>query len=110
MEDDKVRDVIIDTFITSTEAQLRALRRLKNKTRAEVKPEKRMSNLSLIENILQMSDTPLHVKTIIEKVLLLHSVQLDRESIVSALTKKVHRKDRFCRTAPNTFGLIGRQQ
>jgi hypothetical protein len=37
----------------------------------------------------------------------IHGVGLDRESIVSSLTKKVHRRDRFCRTAPNTFGLIG---
>ncbi len=110
MEDDKVRDVIIDAFVISAEAQLRALRRLKNETRAEVRPKKRMSNLSLIEDILQRSETPLHVNVIIEQVRLLHSVTLDRESIVSALTKKVHRKDRFCRTAPNTFGLIGRHQ
>jgi hypothetical protein len=110
MENDKVRDVIIDAFITSTEAQLRALRRLKKETLAEVKPKKRMSNLSLIEDILQRCETPLHVNVIIDQVRLLHSVELDRESIVSALTKKVHRKDRFCRTAPNTFGLIGKHE
>ena len=110
MEHDKVRETVIDVFITSAEAQLRALRRLKKETRAEVSPKKRRSILNLIEDILQRSETPLHVKVIIEQVRLLHAVTLDRESIVSALTKKVHRKNRFCRTAPNTFGLIGRHQ
>jgi len=35
-----------------------------------------------------------------------HGVTLDRESIVSALTKRVARKDRFARTAPNTFSVL----
>jgi hypothetical protein len=110
MKDDKIRGTILDVFITSTQAQLRALRRLKKETQAEVGPEKRRSNLSLVEDILQKSDAPLHVTHIIEQVLQIHGVELDRESIVSSLTKKVHRQDRFCRTAPNTFGLIERHQ
>jgi hypothetical protein len=32
-------------------------------------------------------------------------VSVDRESLVSSLTKKVARQDRFVRTAKNTFGL-----
>ena len=35
--------------------------------------------------------------------------QLDKESIVSALTKRVKRQDRFIKTAPNTFALIARE-
>lgn len=105
MKYDPVRDAIIDVLITATQAQLRALRRLKKE---EVPPsKKRRSNLSLIEDILQRAETPLHVGAIIDRVHRIHGVQLDRESIVSSLTKKVHRQDRFCRTAPNTFGLIG---
>ena len=110
MENDKFRDTIIDVFISSAEAQLRALRRLKKETPAEAPQKKRRTHLSLIEDILQRSPTPLHVTQIIEQVLQIHGVELDRESIVSSLTKKVHRQDRFCRTAPNTFGLIERHQ
>jgi len=33
------------------------------------------------------------------------SVAVDRESLVSSLSKKVARGDRFLRTAKNTFGL-----
>jgi hypothetical protein len=47
------------------------------------------------------------VSEIMDRVRRIHGVELDRESIVSSLTKKVHRRDRFCRTAPNTFSLLG---
>jgi hypothetical protein len=105
MKEDSVREQIIDVLITASEGQLRALRRLKKEKEPTVK--KRRSHLSLIEDILRRAQRPLHVSAIIEQVRQIHEVALDRESIVSALTKKVHRQDRFCRTAPNTFGLIG---
>jgi hypothetical protein len=35
-----------------------------------------------------------------------HQVALDRESIVSALSKRVARRDRFARTGPNTFSIL----
>jgi len=31
---------------------------------------------------------------------------LDRDSVVSALTKRIQHSDRFRRTAPNTFALL----
>jgi len=34
-----------------------------------------------------------------------YDVALDRESVVSALTKKVRKGEIFVRTAPNTYGL-----
>jgi len=34
-----------------------------------------------------------------------HGVSLDRESIVSALAKRIARKDRFARTGPSTFSI-----
>jgi hypothetical protein len=107
MEDRKIRDDIVDIFIVSAEAQLKALRRIKKKTQENTLPRKRRSNLDMIADILHRSDTPLHINVIIERVKQFHGVVLDRESIVSSLTKKVHRKDRFCRTAPNTFALTG---
>jgi hypothetical protein len=35
-----------------------------------------------------------------------HGVTLDRESIVSAIAKRVARKDRFVRTGPNIFTVM----
>ena len=108
MKEDSVREQIIDVLIKASEGQIRALRRLRREARPPVR--KRRSNLSLIEDILLRAQGPLHVNALIEQVQQIHGVKLDRESIVSSLTKKVHRQDRFCRTAPNTFGLIGDPQ
>jgi len=58
-------------------------------------------------DVLQRARKPLHVSDIIERIEKLHGVKLDRESIVSTLTKKVNRGDRFVRPDKNVFGLKG---
>ena len=105
MKNETVREAIIDVLISAAEAQLRALRQLRKQKQPSL--EKRRSNLDLVEDILRREGVPLHVKDIIERVERVHQVRLDRESIVSSLTKKVHRRDRFGRTAPKTFALSG---
>ena len=107
MNDNNSRDLILDIFISAAEAQLRALRRLKAGGLPKAPRKKRRSNLDLVEDILKRAGTPLHINRIIEQVEAAHQVRLDRESIVSSLTKKVHRNDRFVRTGKNTFDLIG---
>ena len=107
MKDNNIRDVILDIFISAAESQLRALRRLKAGEPQEAPRKKRRSNLDLVEDILKRAGAPLHINHIIEQVEAAHQVRLDRESIVSSLSKKVHRNDRFVRTGKNTFDLIG---
>ena len=68
---------------------------------------KSRSNLSIIRDILIAASSPLHVSEIINQAHELHGVILDRESVVSALTKKVKKGVTFIRTGPNTFGLKG---
>ena len=52
------------------------------------------------------SGRPLHITDILAGVQKRFGVELDRESVVSAMSKRVARQDRFMRTAPNTFALI----
>ena len=66
-----------------------------------------MSQVDMVEDILISAGESLHIGEIIERVEKAHGVRLDRESIVSALTKKVTRGDRFERTGRNTFALKG---
>jgi hypothetical protein len=61
--------------------------------------------MSMVEDILAEAAQPLHISAIIERAKSRFGQSLDRESLVSALTKRVKRKDRFVRSAPNTFGL-----
>jgi hypothetical protein len=47
----------------------------------------------------------MHINDILAEVRRVHKVDLDRETVVSALTKKIQRGVRFVRTAPNVFDL-----
>jgi hypothetical protein len=57
-------------------------------------------------DILKHARSPLHVAVIIERIQQAFGIAVDRESLVSSLTKKVARNDRFSRTEKNTFGLL----
>ena len=67
----------------------------------------RMSQMRMITDILTSSRAPLHVTEIIRQAKKRFGVALDRESMVSALSKKVKKGVAFVRTGPNTFGLKG---
>jgi hypothetical protein len=89
-------------------AQLRVVRQLRNpkSKNGKPKPGKGMSNISMAIDILQKAKQPLHIVEIITQIKAKHGLTLDRESLVSALVKKVHRNQDLVRTAPNTFQLI----
>lgn len=88
-------------------AQLRAIRQLKSPKprKAKGKEKKSMTNMYMATDILQRAQKPLHVSEIIAQVKNKYGVTLDRESLVSALVKKVHRHQGLSRTAPNTFQI-----
>ena len=86
-------------------AQLRTLRQLKAPRKTAAKPHKGkgMSNMDMAIDILRQAKRPLHVSELLAQIKAQHGVALDRESLVSALVKKVHRHQGVTRTAPNTF-------
>jgi hypothetical protein len=55
---------------------------------------------------LRKARGPLHVNQILSRIQASFKVPVDREGLVSSLTKKVARGDRFVRTGKNTFGLL----
>ena len=63
------------------------------------------TKISIVRDILYDEGGSLHISDIIQKAKKNFDVILDRESIVSSLTKKVAKGDTFIRTAPNTFQL-----
>jgi len=69
------------------------------------RPHERTSNIEIVENILTGADQPLHVSDIIRLAEKDYQVQLNRDSIVSAILKKINAGQTFIRTAPNTFAL-----
>ena len=106
MNDDP-KDIILSAFEASLEAQLRAVRRLRQgkPEGAAARPKKGLSQVDMAFDILKKARTPLHISELLARLHSTFHLAVDRESLVSSLTKKVARGDRFLRTAKNTFGL-----
>ena len=100
---------LLNIFETLARAQLNAIKQLrKNAGLIEVeKPKvKRMSQVKMVYNILFSVKKSMHVNDIIIAAKQKFDINIDKESLVSALTKRVKRQDRFTKTGPNTFALI----
>jgi len=67
---------------------------------------RRTSNFDMVEKVLGDAGKPLHVLEIIAAVEKEFGMQLDRDSLSSALGKQIRKGVRFNRVAPNTFGLM----
>ena len=104
---DDLKDSILSIFEASLDAQLRAVRRLRDGTEAPLHPRPRasLSQVDMAFDILKKARAPLHVAEILTRIHSAFHVSVDRESLVSSLTKKVARGDRFLRTGKNTFAL-----
>ena len=102
-----LRDTVLSAIEESLDAQLRAVRRLRKGETSEAKPSRRarLSQVDMAYDILKKARNPLHVADLIERIQSAYGVAVDRESLVSSLSKKIAREDRFLRTEPNTFGL-----
>ena len=104
---DDLKDSILSIFEASLDAQLRAVRRLRGGSPAAAPTSHRtgLSQVDLAFDILKKARSPLHIAEILARLHAAFHVTVDRESLVSSLTKKVARGDRFLRTAKNTFAL-----
>ncbi len=105
MEPHGIREILLDVAAESLEAQLKAIRRLQDQSARQGPPKKGMSQVDMVQDILASSHSPLHINDILTLIQQRFGVCLDRESLVSALTKKIRHHDRFIRTAKNTFAL-----
>lgn len=103
MEKKPSEDLLV-VFEAILSAQLRAVRQLQAGTpTAKVPREKGMSHMGMAIDVLKKARAPLHISALLEQIRAQHGVRLDRESMVSALVKKVQRGQGVVRTAPNTF-------
>jgi hypothetical protein len=104
---DETKDLILGVFEASLEAQLRAIRRLRQGAPGTPAPQSRkgLSQLDMAFDILKKARAPLHISDLLVRLQAQFGVTIDRESLVSSLTKKVARGDRFLRPDKNTFAL-----
>ena len=105
--ENELRNIVLEAMEQGLDAQLRAVRRLRRTPQEPVppRPKKRMSQVDMAYNILKKARGPLHCSEILKRIHKAFGVRVDRESLVSALSKKVARGDRFVRTDKNTFAV-----
>jgi len=103
--DHELKNLILETIESSLDAQLRAVRRLrKGSPPKDTTPlSTRRSQVYMAYDILRKSPAPLHISELLDRIQASFGVSVDRESLVSSLSKKIARGDRFLRTAKNTF-------
>ncbi len=104
---------LLNLFEALLRAQLNILKQFRKKTGlivVEPSRPKSMSQIDMVYNILQDTGTPMHVNDLITTVKRQFDLDIDKESLVSALTKRVKRHDRFTKTAPNTFALLAQSE
>jgi len=85
------------------EATLQIVNRFQAKGKRE--PEKRTSNIEIVCNVLSTAGRPLHISEIIDLAETWFQVTLERDSVVSAILKKIKAGRMFVKTGPNTFAL-----
>ncbi len=94
---EELRDLILDITEASLEAQLRAVRRMRKGS--ENQPQETVNGVSQIDmayNVLSCAEEPeLHISQIIERIRTKFGALLDRDTLVSALTKKVSKGQQF---------------
>lgn len=96
-------DVYLQYQKEVAEAKLKIISRLQEADKSKIK--KRTSKIDIAWNVLNAAGIPLHVSEIIQLAERQYQIQLDRDSIVSAMLKKARADKTFIRTAPNTFAL-----
>jgi hypothetical protein len=108
--ENKIPESLLNLYESLLSAQLRVVRQLQNPKAVKTKREgeKGMSNMDMAIDILRQARKPLPISEILAQIKNKHKISLDRESLVSALVKKVHRHQGLNRTAPNTFELTNK--
>ena len=96
---------LLDLHKDLLQSQLKTIYRYQQQSGLDKKKIKRTSKLDIVADILAFSQKPLHISEIIRIAQQDYQTEMERDSIVSALVKKVKAGSRFVRVAPNTFAL-----
>lgn len=109
MATNETQEFILRLYESMLRAQLNALRQVRRglglQTQEEP-PEKRRSQMDMVYDVLKDAPGPMHINDIVAEIQKRFGIQADKDSLVSALTKRIRRHDRFMKTAPNTFALL----
>lgn len=95
----------LDFIEELAKSTLGVVSRFRNGMPAKSSRSKRTYKFKYVESILHKAERPLHINEIIEIAKREYKVNIDRDSLSSAISKKVRAGSGIVRTAPNTFAL-----
>ncbi len=101
MDNDEIEFVLeIEQHLAACMKKVRMYKQTKqiNKTKR--------TQLEIVEEILKNAAKPLHINDVLSIAAERYNLNLNRETVVSALTKHVKTNHIFCKTGKNIFGLI----
>ena len=95
---DDLKDSFLSIFEASLEAQLRAVRRLRKGDTPAPRParSKGLSQVDMAYDVLKKARSSLHVSALLDRIHSAFGVTVDRESLVSSLTKRWPAKTVSC--------------
>lgn len=64
----------------------------------------------MARKVLLSAGEPLHILEVVSRIQAAFGVQVSRDSLVSAIVKKVARDQEFLKAGKNTYGLRGRDE
>src|ERR1035438_58691 len=84
---DDLKESILSIFEASLDAQLRAVRRLRQGGQVAPRPSRRkgLSQVDMAYDVLKKARSPLHVSELLARIHSSFGVAVDRESLVSSL-------------------------
>ena len=114
MENDQIKQVVIETIETSLELQLRAIQQMKGEDGKSTfirrrSGKRRQSIVDLSIDLLTEIEKPLHVSEMCRLLMENYGRVTDRDSLSSSLGKKARQGILFRQIAPATFDLIDRE-
>lgn len=105
----KLSTELLDFYEAMLRAQLNTVRQLRKEAGFKADEPfqlKRTSQIEMVYDVLSEKQEPTHINDILAAVERRYRVTLNKDSVVSALLKRVQARDRFIKTGPNTFALL----
>lgn len=106
--------VVVETLL---KAQLKAIEELRRQEDVSAPvalkgadASKRRSQTDLAYEVLARAGEPLHILEIVKRIQSDFGLPVSRDSLISAVLKKVARRQQFVKTGKNMYGLLGRDE
>lgn len=102
----EIIDIIIDFKEKMLNAQLKALRKMKKQETDQPTQKRCISKIETALYVLKSAGRPLHINELISEIQKQYSITVEKDSLVSALTKKLNKIKGLSKVGPNTFHCI----